>query len=213
MKSNRWIDISMPLSDRCAKWPTAPATEVTWKKHWDRGDHEANSNLFMNNHTGTHIDAALHFIQGAQSIDQIKPEALMGPAVVVDCGQASQLGAVELERLWPKGAERVLFKTTNSERWRKEGMREFFQDFVALTQDGAQFVASRNPLLVGIDALSIQKFGEHCDTHVHLLSKEIVVVEGLYLADAPAGPCELVCLPLRLEGGEAAPARAVLKAL
>ena len=108
--------------------------------------------------------------------------------------------------------ERVLFHTRNSSFW-SEGFRK---DFTHLSPEAAERLVGLGVKLVGTDYLSIEKFHSgHHRTHLTLLSKGVVIVEGLNLSEVPAGDYELICLPLKIaEGaGDGAPARAVLRSL
>jgi arylformamidase len=163
------------------------------------------SGLDLGCHTGTHVDAPLHFFDQGAGSETLPLEILVGPAVVVDATSLTRpIDAASLEGLdLPAGAERIILKTTNSELW---GRDEFTRDFLRLTGDGARLLIGRGARLVGIDYLSI---GDE-DAHRVLLGSEIVAVEGLDLRDVEPGPYDLICLPLRLVGSDGAPARAVL---
>jgi len=108
---------------------------------------------------------------------------------------------------------RILFKTRNSAFW-SESEPQFHTDFTYLDLKAAQALVERGIKLVGIDYLSIEKYDspKH-ETHLALLSRGVVILEGLNLTDIPAGQYELICLPLRLRSskGDGAPARVVLR--
>ena len=164
------------------------------------------SRLTLGVHTGTHVDAPLHFIEGAPGAEGIPLEALFGPAVVVDATRihSDSLGETELAGLdIPEGAERVLLKTRNSELWARP---EFTRDFVRLDGSGARFVVARGIRTIGIDYLSI---GDR-EAHRELLGAGVVPVEGLDLREIEPGAYTLVCLPLDIVGSDGGPARAVL---
>ncbi len=109
----------------------------------------------------------------------------------------------------PSGSERVLFHTRNSDLW-AHGEREFARDFVAVTEDGAQWLIERGVRLVGVDYLSVAPFRQSAPTHRALLRAGVVVVEGLNLHGVAPGMYQLVCLPLRIVGCDGSPARAIL---
>jgi arylformamidase len=160
-------------------------------------------------HSGTHVDAPCHFIDGAGGVETIATEALMGPCVVVDATRfLSHLGADDVARLVPAGAERVLFRTSNGGLWERA---EFSRDSVALRQDAAEALAARGVRLVGIDYLSIAPFEDPAPSHVALLGARVAVLEGLDLRGVEAGTYELICLPLLIPGADGAPARAFLR--
>jgi arylformamidase len=170
------------------------------------GDPANVSRLTFGVHTGTHVDAPLHFLEGAQGAEGILLDALVGPAVVVDAtGVVSNaLGEDELAGLdIPEGVERVLLKTRNSELWART---DFTRDFVRLDGSGARFVIGRGIRTIGIDYLSI---GDR-EAHRELLGAGIVPVEGLDLRAIEPGEYTFLCLPLDVVGSDGGPARAVL---
>src|SRR5438045_1401545 len=148
-------------------------------------------------HTGTHVDAPAHFIDGgARKIDALSLEVLIGPARVIRV--ADEIGEIDSEfirRGELKGVERILFHTRNSGFW-NEGFRK---DFTHLLPEAAQLLVDQGTKLVGTDYLSIEKFHSgHHQTHLTLLSNNVVVVEGLNLSDVREGDYELICLPLKI---------------
>ena len=165
--------------------------------------------LDMGAHTGTHVDAPVHFIEGAAGADAVSLEALIGPAWVVDAtGVTADIDEETLRRLdIPDGESRLLFKTPNSVLWANDG---FSEGFVGLTDGVARALAARHMALVGADYLSIAPHGKAAPTHYALLKAGVVIVEGLDLRDVERGPYDLVCLPLRIVGCDGAPARALV---
>jgi arylformamidase len=161
------------------------------------------SKLELGVHSGTHVDGALHFIDGAAGTDALPLDALVGEATVVDATTVEALDAAALASLALPRADRLLLKTSNSTLWDEA---EFSRDFIRLDGSGARFLVERGVRLIGIDYLSI---GD-ADAHRELLGAGVVAVEGLDLRAVEPGTYQLVCLPLRLEGSDGAPARAVL---
>ncbi len=203
-------DISLPISETLVTWPGDPTVRIRRVCHLADGDQATVSQICMGVHTGTHIDAPAHFIQDGDTIDTIDPAILVGRALVVDVGDISVITAEVLEELSiPTAIERLLFRTSNSRIWASQPS-EFQSNFVAISEDGAQWLAAKEMRLVGIDYLSVAPFSDPVPTHNILLSNNIVIVEGLNLADVAAGFYQLVCLPLKISGCEAAPARAIL---
>lgn len=176
----------------------------------DNGDPATVSRICLGVHAGTHVDAPAHFIRNGATVDELELNVLIGQALVVDAPEADMLSADVLQKKSiPSGVRRILFRTRNSDKW-KHGEQKFDRDFVALTEDGAHWLAVRNFLLVGIDYLSVAPFDASAPIHRILLEKNIVILEGLDLSNITAGLYQLVCLPLRLVGCEGAPARVVL---
>lgn len=209
------FDISAPVAPgRTPTYPGDPGLEISSWSAIERGDPANVTNLHFGAHTGTHVDAPAHFIEGAARLPELPLEAFVGPARVVEIPpdvravEESHLAAAGLE-----GAERILFKTRNSAFWR-DSRGQFREDFAYLTPEAARSLAARGPRLIGWDYLSIERFGsEDFGAHLALLGAGIVIVEGLDLSAVGAGDYELFCLPLRIESGhgDGAPARALLR--
>ena len=194
-----WIDLSVPLRTPMQHWPGDPAPDI------------ALGRIHMHPHTGTHIDAPLHYIPGGATIDSMPPDATVGAARVVGI-EGSAIDAPALRAIQPEEGERILFRTTNSARcWCGACFRK---QYVSVTPDGARVLVDSGVRTVGIDYLSIGPYGPEGDeTHRILLSAGIWVIEGLNLAPVEPGNYELLCLPLRIEGGDGAPARALIRKL
>ena len=203
-------DVSLPISESLVIWPGDPSIRITQPSHLDRGDEATVSRLEMGAHTGTHVDAPIHFIQGGSGVDRLDLNLLVGPALVVHAPEADALTAEVLEGLAiPPGTERLLFRTRNSQHW-AFGEREFWTDYVGITDEGARWLIARGVRLVGVDFLSVAPYDELVPPHRTLLGAGMVVVEGLDLSDVGPGVYQLVCLPLKVVGGDGAPARAIL---
>jgi arylformamidase len=203
-------DISLSISESLVVWPGDPPVAITQVSHLDRGDHATVSRLEMGAHSGTHVDAPAHFVRGGAGVDTLDLNTLVGLALVAEVRDVDVLTADVLAELAiPLGTERVLFRTRNSALW-AQGQREFDENFVAISEDGARWLVGRGIRLVGVDYLSVAPFGASGPTHETLLRACIVVVEGLNLSDVRPGMYQFVCLPLKIAGGDGAPARAIL---
>jgi len=199
-------DVSVPIRSDMPIYEGNPGVELERVSSIAKGDPANMSRLTLGVHTGTHVDAPLHFIDGAPGAEGILLDALVGPAVVVDGTgiSADALGEDELAGLGiPEGAERVLLKTRNSELWSRD---DFTRDFIRLDGGGARFVVARGIRTIGIDYLSI---GDR-EAHRELLGAGVVPVEGLDLREIEPGEYTFLCLPLDVVGSDGAPARAVL---
>lgn len=201
------IDISMPLRSGMPTFPGDPPVRVDRVRAIARGDPYNLSALSMGSHTGTHVDPPRHFLPDAPAVDALDLGILNGPCRVLDTGASASVGPGELEGR-VGDATRVLLRTRNSARW-KAGPA-FFPDYVALTPTGAESLPPSVRLL-GIDALSVESDPDgRFPVHRFLLGRGTLILEGLCLADAAPGEYELRCLPLRIEGGDGAPVRAIL---
>ena len=205
----RVYDISTPLRPEMPIWDDGPAPMLDAVTHIERGDHSTVTRFSMGSHTGTHVDAPAHFVRGAATIDQLSPEVLVGPALVVEHAGRGHITAADLASLGVNGGhDRVLFKTANQRLWEDPAFR---RDFVALAPDAARRLIELGVRLVAIDYLSIEAYDAvGCEVHRALLEAGIVVLEGADLRAVPPGEYLLVCAPLNLEGAEGAPTRAFL---
>ncbi|HEU4595287.1 MAG TPA: cyclase family protein [Pyrinomonadaceae bacterium] len=210
-------DISVAIAPgETPTYPGDPSIEVESWAAIARGDSANVTSLRFGAHTATHLDAPAHFIEGAPGLASLPLEVLIGPARVVALGEdvlsidERHVAAARLE-----GATRVLFKTRNSSFWHDPRGR-FREDFTYITGGGARALAESGVRLVGLDYLSVEKFGStDFETHLELLSNGVVIVEGLDLRAVSEGAYELICLPLKIAAGsgDGAPARAVLRTL
>jgi len=198
------IDISVPVRSGMIVWGDDPAPVIERVSSIAAGDGYNLSRLVLSAHTGTHVDAPLHFIDGGSSTESLSLEALIGPVLVVDARSAAEeIDAETVEREVAAGTERVIFATRNSGLWDADG---FTSDFVGISPAAASLLSERGARLVGIDYLSVGS----PETHRKLLSAGVVVLEGLDLSGVEAGAYRLVCLPLDIVGSDGAPARAIL---
>ena len=183
-------------------------------KNMRKGDGLTLSKFDLGAHSGTHIDAPMHFILDGAPIDQVPLTALVGPATVIQIADSVQeINAAELGRHEWKGAERILFRTRASLRgWMDSA--QFHRDFAYIAGDAARVMADAGITLVGVDYISAEQFAAPAPlAHRALLGKGIPIVEGLYLRNVPAGEYDLIVLPLKVAGHEGAPARAILRPL
>jgi arylformamidase len=188
------IDVSVPVRPGMITYPGDPEVRLERVSSIAAGDVVNLSRLDLGVHSGTHVDAPLHFLDGGASVETLPLDVLVGPCVVVEGLDPAAV---------PAGAERVLFKTPNGRLWERD---EFSEDFVALDAEAARALVAAGVRLVGIDYLSI---GDE-EAHRILLGAGIVAVEGLDLREAEPGDYRLVCAPLKLVGAEGAPARVLL---
>ncbi len=183
MMTEDWIDVSVPLRT---------------------------SKLSMGAHTGTHMDAPLHFFRTGKGIDTMPLTATIGRARVIEIHDPESIKPEELRPYQIQRGERVLFKTLNSTRcWQID---DFVEDFVYISQETARYLAVQQIQTVGVDYLSVGGFfKDGVETHYALLEAGIWIIEGLNLSNVAPGIVELVCLPLKIEGSDGAPSRAILR--
>jgi arylformamidase len=195
------IDISVPIRPGMVTYPGDPAVVLERVASLAGGDVANISRLDLGVHTGTHIDAPLHFVEGGAAVDTLPLDVLVGAARVIDLTGAERLDAFAFDGV--DLSERVLLKTRNSRLWERD---TFSEEAIALDGRAAQQLVDAGVRLVGIDYLSI---GDE-EAHQVLLGAGVVPVEGLDLRGVEAGDYQLVCAPLKLVGSDGAPARAFL---
>lgn len=203
-----WVDVSVPIRDGMVRWPGNPAVEIVQTEHLERGDPATVSRLSLGVHTGTHVDAPVHFIVRGSGIDSIPLDRLIGPARVLDLGELDSIQPADLAPVDIHPGDRILFKTRNSGRWSETRFRS---DYTYLSFDAARYLVERGAWTVGIDYLSIGDMDHGAETHRVLLTAGVCIIEGLDLSQIAQGGYDLVCLPIRLEGLDGAPARVVLR--
>lgn len=204
-------DISLTITPDLPTWPGDPRLELDQFESMDKGAHANVTRISSSLHLGTHVDAPHHFLNDGRTVEQIPLEVLTGQCYVlqlpdgVDAITSDVLERVEIA----PDMKRILFGTSNSHLWAK-GVKEFQTDYVAITEDGAQWLVDHGVLLVGVDYLSVAPYGDSEATHKILLGAGVVVVEGLNLSNVMRGFYDLYCLPLKIAGADGAPARAIL---
>ena len=196
------IDISVPVRPGMVTYPGDPTVTLERVASLADGDVVNMSRLDFGVHSGTHVDAPVHFIDGAAAAEALPLDVLIGPARVLDLTAAERLDATAFDGV--ELAPRILLKTRNSELWARDS---FVDDFLALTEDGARALIDGGVRLVGIDYVSI---GDEA-AHQALLGAGVVAVESLDLREVDPGEYELICAPLKLVGSDGAPARVILR--
>jgi len=205
------FDISILINPEMPVWPGDPPVVLEKVASMDDGDHDNISRLECGVHTGTHVDAPHHFLNDHRTVEGLALDVLTGPVLIIQ--MADEINLITADTLdnamIPLEITRLLIKTRNSKLW-ASGNNKFFQDFVAISLEGANWLVERGIKLVGIDYLSIAPYKQSIPTHKALLKAGIIILEGLNLSAVSPGSYELYCLPLKLEGSDGAPARAIL---
>ena len=208
-KNYNYVDISVPVSETMITWPSDPEPEFEWDKTMAQGGSSNTSRFSMGSHNGTHVDAPLHFVEGAAPIDEVALDILIGPARVLHMTGKDVITAEDIENAGLEGAERILFKTDASGFWADD---HFHETFPHLDDEAARHLVETRVKLIGVDYLSVEQYkGRTRQTHKILLGGGIVLVESINLSGVEPGDYELICLPIRMKGMEAAPARALLR--
>jgi arylformamidase len=209
-------DVSVPLSAATPTYPGDPGIEISNWLTLEKGDNANVSLMKFGLHSGTHVDAPAHFIEGGAKVDSLPLGSLLGEAEVV--GVPEDVRVIDRSFVvanCARQSQRILFKTSNSAFWNNlhAGFRE---DYVYIDPEAAAWLVEAGIKLVGIDYLSVEQFkSDSFQTHHVFLSNGVVILEGLDLREVPAGVYELICLPLKIAGGsgDGAPARVVLRSL
>ena len=205
-------DVTIAVSEIVPTFPGDPKVKIDVCAALANGDAANVSQICFGVHTATHVDAPNHFIEGTRRVDELDLYKLVGDCQVIELeADVMSVEPHHVENL--DGVERVLFKTRNSDFW-NEPEKGFRTDFTYISPEAAKILVEKGVKLVGIDYLSVEKFGaKSFDTHITLLEKEVVIIEGLDLREVPAGNYEMFCLPLKIVGGtgDGAPARTILR--
>jgi arylformamidase len=217
MAKLNWIDITfpMPVGKPMPYFPTDPQPpKIERIFDVDKGDKVTMSQININSHNGTHIDSPLHFIYGGSSIDQMPLDTGVGLARVVEIKDPESIKVAEIEKYDFQPGDRILFKTRNSEEAYK--YEKFADNYVYMTNEVSHYLAARKPRLVGIDYITIGTYHDQKnigETHETLLKAGVYILEMINLSGVKPGNYELLCLPLRMERGDAGPCRAILRPL
>lgn len=217
MAKSEWIDITtpMPVDKPMPYFPNDPQPPKIERIYdVDKGDRVTMSQININSHNGTHIDAPLHFMYGGSSIDEMPLDTTVGPARVIEIKDTESIKVKELESHNIKAGERILFKTQNSDKAYKSD--KFVEDYVYFATETAHYLADKKVRLVGIDYITIGNFHDQkniSETHETLLKNGVYILEMINLSGVKPGEYELLCLPLRMERGDAGPCRAILRPL
>ncbi|HEY6873776.1 MAG TPA: cyclase family protein [Geobacteraceae bacterium] len=201
-------DITVPISPSLPVFPGDPQVRIEPVTRIAQGDPANVSSITLSSHCGSHIDVSRHYNDRGVSVDHLPLTLLVGKALVADLRGVAEIGAKALARLPLGEVERLLLRTDNSLLWERKG---FYENYAHLTPEGADYLVRMKVRLVGIDYLSIERFDGNGDVHRRLLENGTVILEGLNLDGIEAGDYELLCLPLKIKGGDGAPVRAVLR--
>lgn len=205
-------DVTFPINENVPVYTGDPKVKIDVTSSIAKGDAANVTQLCFGAHTATHVDAPNHFIEGTRRVHELDLEKFIGRCRVVELDErVLEIVPKHVENL--ENVERVLFKTRNSNFW-NDASKGFRTDFTYISPKAARVLVDKNIKLVGIDYLSVEKFGSaDFATHITFLEKEVGIIEGLDLREVPAGDYELICLPLKIISatGDGAPARTILR--
>lgn len=205
-----WIDITATISNDLVVWPGDPAVSITKRSTIGENGAEANvSHLSLSAHTGTHMDAPLHFLANGNDIMRTDIDALIGHAKVFHISNSKEITYNEIKDLPIQQGDRVLFRTRNSDTdWEQ---LPFIDEYVYLTPEAARFLVEKEIRTLGIDYLSVGGKEGGVEVHKILLGAPVHIIEGLRLNNVEPGDYEMICLPMKVKGSDGAPARVVIK--
>jgi len=207
--SKRIYDVSLTIYPGMITWPGDPPVVSDTVKSIEEGSSSNISLLHIGTHTATHIDAPRHFIQSGIGVDKIDPEVLLGEARLFQLPDVHRIDRKLLEGLNLKGVSRILLGTRNSSLLKQDKLN---MDYVFVTGDAAGYLVEKKIKLIGVDYLSIEEYRkEGHPAHNTFLGAGVIIIEGLDLADVPAGDYELICLPLKIKDADGSPARVLLR--
>ena len=211
MNDNKWIDVSLTLKSNMVHWPGDPPFSIERVRKMDKGDTVNLSKITMGAHSGTHVDAPVHFIKGAKGVDRIAIDSLIGPARIIEIADADTIKEKELAGHGIMKGERILLRTRNSVN--KILYKDTFtEDFVHMEKDAAEFLVACGIKTIGVDYLSVGGYKKNGpDVHKMLLAAGILIIEGLDLTQTLAGHYDMICLPMKILDSDGAPARVILK--
>jgi arylformamidase len=208
--ASAWIDVSVAFRTGMAHWPDNPPVRIARILDITQGDECTLSMISMGAHSGTHMDAPVHFLRGGKRLDEMPLSAVIGPARVIAIRDPECITVEELRPHRIRRGERILFKTRNSARvWKTDA---FTKEFVYLSTEAGEFLAARRVRTVGVDYLSVGGYEKNGpEVHRALLTAGIWIIEGLDLSRVRPGEYDLICLPIKIAQSDGAPARAVLR--
>lgn len=202
------IDVSRPVFSEMTVWPGDESVLLERTSSIAQGSMANVSRVHMGVHTGTHIDAPLHYIDVGKSVDKLNTSLFTGNVLVVDIGQEKIIQPELVEKLPIGNGEAVFFKTAFSGKTLSEA---FDTEYTGLSLEAAQFLIGKGVQVIGTDALSIENFyAKDFSVHRALLGNEILIVEGLNLRPVSPGKYQYICMPIFLQGADGAPARVML---
>jgi arylformamidase len=213
LPTDGWIDVTATLTPGVTPVYEGDAPmQFSFLKDMRRGDGLSLSTYTMGAHSGTHVDAPMHFIRDGAPVDAVSLSALIGPVRVIEIADSvTVIDRAQLEQHAWRDAERLFFRTRSSIRgWMTSP--GFHRDFAYFTADAAQAMVDAGVRLIGIDYLSAEQFGApEPVVHRIVLGRGVPIVEGLVLGAIRGGDYDGIVMPIKVGGHDGAPARVVLR--
>ncbi|WP_116108208.1 cyclase family protein [Lewinella sp. IMCC34191] len=211
-----WTDVTYPIFENMTGWPGQPKTDLETLSCIHCGDSAMVSVLHMSLHSGTHMDAPSHFLAQGVDISQAPFEVGMGPVRIANVTPRAEVTPEDLiayeERTRPlEKGERLILRTPNSDKanWLQQ---PFDKEYHAIGPAAAHWISDKRLRLIGVDYLSVGPFHEgNPQTHRALLGAKVWIIEGVDLRRVKEGDYEMICLPLKISGGDASPIRILIK--
>jgi arylformamidase len=208
--SSGWIDVTAVLSNDSVVWPgNRPVLAEKTSKIGVGGSESNSTQIALNVHTGTHMDAPLHFVEHGNDIMRTDIDALIGHAKIFHIKDDIKITYNEIKDLPIEQGDRILFRTRNSDvDWETA---QFMEDYVYLSPEAARFLVEKEVRTIGVDYLSVAEYGNAAEVHKVLLNAPVHIIEGLRLNNVEPGDYEMICLPMKIKDADGAPARVVIK--
>ncbi|MBD8033476.1 MULTISPECIES: arylformamidase [Solibacillus] len=201
-----WIDITQTMKKGMPNWPgDTPFSFEIWYTKQQTGSVNI-GRITTSLHTGTHVDAPFHFNSEAETMEQLDINTYIGDCYIVSCVGEGVITAERLSSVDFLGAKRVLLKTV------KQPFEQFPEEIPVISPDVASLLNERGVILLGVDNPSVDPLdSKGVLAHHALYENGIHILEGLDLSEVTPGLYDLIALPLKLEGADGSPVRAVVR--
>jgi len=214
----KFIDLTFSVEEGMLYYPAHWHTDIKVEKLGEIGrEGRETRKIQIGTHSGTHMDAPLHFIEGGRSIDAVPLDICVGPALLMDLSGQSEVTAADIERglNGREGIERLLVRFDWSGKW---GDPSYYSGYPYFTREACGLLIDRGIKLLGMDTPSPDDprngYGSQSDSpnHKELLQSNVVLIEYLCNLHMLSGPeVFLVALPLKLAGADGSPARVIAR--
>ena len=206
---NKIYDITLTMEESLPVWPGEQGVEIFPQKVYEKDGCNV-SYIKVGMHAGTHVDAPIHFTKDGKDTSEVDLTRFFGPAKVFTFDETEVLHKSHLEGLPIEEGNIVLLNMLKNNGLLKE--KVFRTDYVYVAPDAATYLLEKKVRAVGVNYFSVAScFPTEGPTSHHIfLENGIVIYEGLNLEGIPAGQYQIVCLPLKIKGGNGSPVRAIL---